>query len=453
MKIKNSKIKKEKKNVTNNIAIKNNKQQIIKQFIDFHYSLTYVIDDFDFKYIYKKVDYPSSFIGFFTKAGSLYETDQEKGIAHLIEHSVFRGSQNYPTDIPKYINSIGGYTNAYTSYDQTVYYIKLPAYNLDKGIDILTDMVLNPLFNEEDVNSEKNIIYHEINMRDDEPMVILFEETMKKIYPSSPIKHPIIGYKETLKKITINQITDFFKYYQNPSNSFFVIVSNKELDEIKNLIKNSLKNKNIKNNGKALSKIDYKLQDITEKELEIKGNVNKAYLLLSYYCPTGLETYKDIEEIYYLSIICSILGGSNYSILNRVLKNELKLADAVSFEYYTTNKIPGIIYFSAITDENKLNNLIEKYNEIVNDPSKYLDNDYFEIIKENMISSNFWTFESPSAQGNLIGSSELFKTYKEAFEYINKINKIKFKDIADITYKYIVNKQPFISKYLPKKQN
>jgi len=453
MKIKNSKIKKENKNVTNNIAIKNNKQQIIKQFIDFHYSLTYVIDDFDFKYIYKKVDYPSSFIGFFTKAGSLYETDQEKGIAHLIEHSVFRGSQNYPTDIPKYINSIGGYTNAYTSYDQTVYYIKLPAYNLDKGIDILTDMVLNPLFNEEDVNSEKNIIYHEINMRDDEPMVILFEETMKKIYPSSPIKHPIIGYKETLKKITINQITDFFKYYQNPSNSFFVIVSNKELDEIKNLIKNSLKNKNIKNNGKALSKIDYKLQDITEKELEIKGNVNKAYLLLSYYCPTGLETYKDIEEIYYLSIICSILGGSNYSILNRVLKNELKLADAVSFEYYTTNKIPGIIYFSAITDENKLNNLIEKYNEIVNDPSKYLDNDYFEIIKENMISSNFWTFESPSAQGNLIGSSELFKTYKEAFEYINKINKIKFKDIADITYKYIVNKQPFISKYLPKKQN
>jgi predicted Zn-dependent peptidase len=146
-----------------------------------------------------------------------------------------------------------------------------------------------------------------------------------------------------------------------------------------------------------------------------------------------------------------MIGGSNYSILNKVLKNELKLADVVSFEYYTTNEIPGIIYFSAITDENKLNNLIEKYNEIINDPSKYLDNNYFEIIKENMISSNFWTFESPSAQGNLIGTSELFKTYKEAFEYINKINKIKFKDITDITYKYIVNKQPFISKYLPKK--
>jgi zinc protease len=451
MEIKNPKTKKQNNNTINNIAIKNNKQQIIKQFIDFHYSLTYVINDFDFKYIYKKVDYPSSFIGFFTRTGSLYETDEEKGIAHLIEHSVFRGSQNYPTDIPKYINSIGGYTNAYTSYDQTVYYIKLPTYNLDKGIDILTDMVLNPLFKEEDVNSEKNIIYHEINMRDDEPMVILFEETLKKIYPLSPIKHPIIGYKETLEKITINQITDFFKYYQNPNNSFFVIVSNKELDEIKNLIKNSLKNKDIKNNGKILSKIDYKLQDITEKELEIKGNVNKAYLLISYYCPTGLETYKDIEEIYYLSIICSILGGSNYSILNRILKNELKLADAVSFEYYTTNEIPGIIYFSAITDENKLNNLIEKYNEIINDPSKYLDNNYFEIIKENMISSNFWTFESPSAQGNLIGTSELFKTYKEAFEYVNKINKIKFKDITDITYKYIVNKQPFISKYLPKK--
>ncbi|MGB9638209.1 MAG: hypothetical protein ACPL1F_02800, partial [bacterium] len=93
----------------------------------------------------------------------------------------------------------------------------------------------------------------------------------------------------------------------------------------------------------------------------------------------------------------------------------------------------------------------EKYNEIINDPNKYLNSNYFEIIKENSISSNFWTFESPSSQGMLIGSSELFKNYKEAYEYINKINKIKFKDLFDITYKYLVNKKPFISKYLPAK--
>ncbi len=439
------------KNKYQNSTTKTKKRDIIKQFIDLHYNLTYIIEEFDFKFIYKKVDYPSSFVGFFTKAGSLYEKEEEKGIAHLIEHSVFRGSQNYPNDIPKYINSLGGYTNAYTSYDQTVYYIKLPTYNLDKGVDVLIDMVLNPLFKEEDVNSEKNIIFHEINMRDDEPMVVLFEETMKKIYPSSPIKHPIIGYKETLEKITTKEIQNFFEYYQSPNNSFFVIVSNKELKEIKNLIKKSIENKKIKTNTQNLNKINYKIEDINEKELEIKGNVNKVYLLASYYCPTATETYKEIEEIYYLSIICSMLGGSNYSILNRVLKNELKLADAVSFEYYTTNEIPGIIYFSAITDENKINNLLEKYDEIINNPNQYLDSNYFEIIKENSISSNFWTFESPSSQGMLIGSSELFKTYKEAYEYVNKLNKIKFQDLFDIAHKYIINKKYFISKYLPQK--
>ncbi|MCX7871480.1 MAG: insulinase family protein [bacterium] len=439
------------KNKAQNLTTKTKKQDIIKQFIDLHYSLTYVIDEFDFKFIYKKVDYPSSFIGFFTRAGSLYEKEEEKGIAHLIEHSVFRGSKNYPSDIPKYINYLGGYTNAYTSYDQTVYYIKLPTYNLDKGLDVLIDMVLNPLFKEEDVNSEKNIIFHEINMRDDEPMVVLFEETMKKIYPSSPIKDPIIGYKETLEKITTKEIREFFEYYQSPNNSFFVIVSNKELDEIKDLIKKSIENKKIKTTKKDLNKVNYKIEDIPKKELEIKGNVNKVYLLVSYYCPTSIETYKEIEEVYYLNIICSMLGGSNYSILNRVLKNELKLADAVSFEYYTTNEIPGIIYFSAITDENKINNLLEKYNEIINEPNQYLDSNYFEVIKENSLSSNFWTFESPASQGMLIGSSELFKTYKEAYEYINKLNKIKFQDLFDIAHKYIINKNPFISKYIPQK--
>ena len=425
------------------------KNQIIREFINLHNNLTYEINDFGFKIIYKKVDYPSSFVGFFTKTGSLYEKDSQKGIAHLIEHTVFRGSKNYPTDIPKYINSIGGYTNAYTSYDQTVYFIKLPSYNLEKGIDILIDMVLNPLFKEEDINSEKNIIYHEINMRDDEPMVILFEETMKKVYPSSPIKHPIIGYKETLEKITPTDITEFFQYYQNPNNSFFVIVSNYELTDIKKIISNIFKNKEIIINDKILNKIEYNIEPIKENELSLKGNVNKTYLLISYYCPTNLEKYKDIEKVYYLNILCSMLGSSNYSILNRILKNDLKLADAVSFEYYTTNYIPGIIYFSAITDESKLNKLIEKYNEIINNLEEYLESNYFEIIKENSISSSFWSFESPSSQGMLIGSSELFTTYKEAFEYIDKINKINFQDVKNIAYEYIITKKPFISKYLP----
>ncbi|MCS7244208.1 MAG: pitrilysin family protein [Candidatus Calescibacterium sp.] len=411
-----------------------NRKKVIQEFIDLQERDTFILD-FPFKVIYKKVNNPISFVALFTKVGSIYEKDEYKGIAHLIEHCIFRGSEKYPENISKIINSMGGYTNAYTSYDQTAYYINLPSTGLYEAIDILWDMVFNPLFRESDVESEKNIIYHEIEMRDDEPMVVLFEETLKKMYISNPIRNPIIGYKETLQNIDKKSITEFYSYYKNPHNSFFVVVTDEDRKKVEKNLAKLFKNVDI-NNKSLVSTYDTG-DYIKTGELKLKGNVSKTYLMISYRAPTLMEKNGDIEKSYYFSLMSYILAGSSYSVFNRILKNEMKLVDAVSFDIYSTNELPGIIYFSAIAESKNIQKIIDEYSKIIRNLKSFIEVEYFNIVKENFYSSAFWNFETSSNQGMLIGSNELFKTYKEAYNYLYKIENIQLSDLYDIFYEYV----------------
>lgn len=421
-----------------------NRKKTIQEFIYLQEKDTHVLA-YPFKVIYKKVNNPISFIAFFTKVGSIYEKDDIKGISHLIEHCVFRGSKNYPSGISKLINNLGGYTNAYTSYDQTVYYINLPTSSLFQAIDILWDMVFNPIFDDEAIESEKNIIYHEIEMRDDEPMVVLFEETLKKMYTKNPIRDPIIGYKETLENITQEHIWDFYSYYKNPNNSFFVIVTDEDLNRVREKLDRVFQNFDY--NHKEFD-LKYDGNDyVAQGRLDLKGNVNKTYLMISYKAPTLTEKYKDIEKSYYLSMASYILAGSSYSILNRILKNDLKIVDTVSFDIYSTNQLPGIIYFAAVLDSKNIQKVIENYSKIIKNLRSYVEISYFDVVKENFYSSTFWNFETSSNQGMLIGSNELFKSYREAYTYLSKIEKIQLKDMYDVFYEYVDPDNFFLSIY------
>ncbi|MFN3995795.1 MAG: insulinase family protein, partial [bacterium] len=163
--------------------------------------------------------------------------------------------------------------------------------------------------------------------------------------------------------------------------------------------------------------------------------------------PNLLEKHKDVEKTYYLSLMCYILAGSSYGIFNRVLKNELKIVDAVNFDVYTTNELPGIIYFSAITESHNIQKIIENYLKIVKNLSSYIELDYFDVVKENFFSSSLWNFETSSNQGMLIGTNELFKTYKEAYTYFYKIDRITFNDMLEVFYEYVDDKNFLLSIY------
>lgn len=162
------------------------------------------------------------------KVGSRYENPKISGISHFLEHVFFKGSQNYPepTSISTLVDSIGGDFNAFTSKEATEYFIKAESKHFATIFDVLSDMVLNPLFKEEEIEKEKGVIIEEINLYQDNPGVQVETELEKEMWPSSQLGCEILGTKETVRNMTRKQIFDYKEKFYVPENILLGISGN-----------------------------------------------------------------------------------------------------------------------------------------------------------------------------------------------------------------------------------
>ncbi len=158
-------------------------------------------------------------------AGSRYERKDNNGIAHFFEHMAFKGSKKYKNsfEISSAIEGIGGLFNAFTSKDHTGYWIKATTEYTHTLLDVLSDMILHPLLDEEEIGREKGVIIEEINMYEDMParkVGDIFEEVM---YKGSPLGYDIAGTKETVNTFNRKTFADYIEKLYHPSNAVVVL--------------------------------------------------------------------------------------------------------------------------------------------------------------------------------------------------------------------------------------
>ncbi|MCB0193159.1 MAG: insulinase family protein [Anaerolineae bacterium] len=159
-------------------------------------------------------------MGVFVKIGSRYETAQHSGISHFIEHMLFKGSKNRPSarEMAEAIEGIGGVSNAYTSPETTVYYVKVAAPQIQVAIDFLIDLVRNPLLTPEDIKKERQVIGEEISMVYDSPdewLDVIIDEV---IWPDHPLGQSVTGTLETLNAIDRTALSEFYDNSYHPHN-------------------------------------------------------------------------------------------------------------------------------------------------------------------------------------------------------------------------------------------
>ncbi len=150
----------------------------------------------------------------FSRVGSRRENNRITGIAHFVEHLVFKGSKNYPTTqhISKALDSVGAEFNAFTSKDYTGFYAKVDKLHIDLAMSILSDMLFNPLYNETEFQREKGVIIEEINMYEDTPMYMTEEYFEEQLYgASSDLGRFIIGTKNSITRMTRQILLIFIK--------------------------------------------------------------------------------------------------------------------------------------------------------------------------------------------------------------------------------------------------
>ncbi len=182
------------------------------------------------------------------KVGSRYETKKVTGVSHFLEHVFFKGSKKYPkpTDISQIVDAIGGDFNASTSKEATEFYIKAEKHHFDLIFDVLSDMVLNPLFKEDELQKEKGVIIEEINQYEDVPASQVENHLERIMWPESTLGWEILGSRQSIKKMKRSAVLKYKNTFYQPSNIILGISGNFNSKEALKKIENTwgkLKNK------------------------------------------------------------------------------------------------------------------------------------------------------------------------------------------------------------------
>ncbi len=288
-------------------------------------------------------------VGIWIKTGTRYETKQNNGIAHFLEHMVFKGTKTRSAlQIAQSLEEVGGTLNAYTSKELTLYYTHALDSHLRKSVSILADLVCRPRIKEHDVDKEKSVVLEEISTIKDTPDELIFDIFQEKLFPNHPIGFPILGSEETVRSFTRRQVVDFWQKYYCPENMLLSAAGNLEHERLVRLAEKYFTFQN------HCQPVDLTPPKSTHHvRYEIKDAVNQSHIC------AGLEGLSYLtEERYQLIALNSYLGGGMSSRLFQVVREKYGLAYTV-YSYADFFRDTGIISFYMGTEKSKHDQAIE----------------------------------------------------------------------------------------------
>lgn len=286
-------------------------------------------------------------LGAWLNIGSRYETLEDNGISHVLEHMAFKGTHKRTAlDISKAIENVGGYLNAYTSRESTAYYARVLKNDSAIAIDIISDILQNSLFQQGDLEKEKQVILQEIGQTLDTPDDIVFDYFQETCFPAQAIGRSILGPQENVQGFTRDDIDRYMKKYYACNNMVFAAAGNICHDDLVKNIQTCFKDFK-KNGDDVCEKAIYKGGDFRQnKKLE------QVHLLLGFEgVPLGHKNYFD------QMILAMILGGGMSSRLFQEIRENRALVYVIS-AYVSPYKDTGVFGIYAGTGEEQIKELV-----------------------------------------------------------------------------------------------
>lgn len=274
--------------------------------------------------------------GIWVKTGSRNEPDELAGITHFLEHMLFKGTENRSSyDIALSMEAVGGYLNAFTSTEYTCYYSRCLDTKLPLALDVLTDMVRNSTFPEEELEKEKKVVLEEMKMYKDSSEDVIFEEFSSQVFNEHPIGRPIIGYEETVSSFTRQHLFDYMEDRYQPSNLLISVAGNVEHEEVVNIVTRLMDQPNEKDTGP----VDQPLKEYQTTQKEISKVIEQTHMILG---RRGLNY--DHPDKYLLLLANTILGGGMSSRLHQNIREKFGYCYSIGTfnQSYTDSGLFGV---------------------------------------------------------------------------------------------------------------
>ena len=375
-----------------------------------------------------------SSVQLWVKTGSIHEGSLlGAGVSHYLEHMLFKGTEKRSgKEISREVQSLGGYINAYTTFDRTVYYIDLPSEHTGEAIDILTDVGFNSTLPEEEVEKERDVILREIDMGMDDPDQRLGRALFETAYRVHPYKYPVIGYKDIFKTITREELLDYYKQRYVPNNMVLVVTGDVKAEEIFTESKEHLA-------GYPRSRLNSifipeELPALAKRSHALSGDVNITRVGLGFSIP-GLHH----EDSPGLSLLAGILGSGSSSIFWERLREELELVHHVDVSTWNPGS-SGLLWISMIVDPDKKEAALKALHELIDELRKGLiEESRLQRAQRQAMVNEINSRKTMSGQASRIGAAEvIIGDLDYPKRHLERLRTITAEDLKELLNLYLV---------------
>lgn len=375
------------------------------------------------------------------RVGSVDEQNGQTGIAHVLEHMMFKGTPQVPSgEFSKRVAAAGGRENAFTSRDYTAYFQTLHKDRLGLALQLEADRMQNLLLSADEFKKEIRVVMEERRWRvDDRPQSVLYERLLAAALNVHPYRNPIIGWMNDLENLTIEDTRAFYERWYAPNNAILVIVGDVSAESVFALAQESFGS--IPAKTLPARKPQEETEPLGIKRLTVKAPAELPMVMMAYRVPRVVTPAEEWEP-YAFDMLEGVLSGNAAARLNRTLVNRDRIATSASAGYDGVGRGPAFFYLNATPIPGKT--VAEAEAALRRELRRILDegvsDEELERVKSQAIAAQIYQRDSMFYQGRLIGSMEAIGlSYRDLDVFVEKLQSVTAAQVQDVVRRYLTD--------------
>jgi zinc protease len=377
---------------------------------------------------------PVASVQAWVETGSIHEGQHlGGGISHLLEHLLFKGTETRSgNEFAQKVQDAGGYINAYTSFERTVYWIDIPAKGVDTALELLSDAIFHSVLPPEEYAKEQEVIRREFAMGHDDPDRVSGIALFASAYHTHPYRHPVIGHLEVFNALTRDQVMAFYKQRYVPNNVFFVVVGDVDANHVREQLEEHCGA--VKRQALPPVYLPAEPPQQGRRDVHTEFATELSRLHMAWHTPAA--THPDTPT---LDVLSMILGHGRSSRLYRRLREEARLVHSIDAWCYSPAE-PGLWGVDAVLDPDKREQVEEEIVRAIEEVRRDgISEAELAKAKRQSLSAQLQSYTTMRGKASELGSNWLLSRNLDfSKEFLNAIQRVTPEDIARVIDTYLV---------------
>lgn len=388
------------------------------------------------------------------RVGSNFEHSGKTGISHMLEHMMFKGTQDLePGEFSKKVAKMGGKENAFTSTDYTAYYQVIGKQHLESVMALESDRMRNIVLTDEEFVKERDVVTEERRWRtEDKPRGKLYEQFKAAAFVNSPAHHPVIGWMADIRSWTADDARNWYKQWYAPNNATLVVVGDVKPKQVLALAKKYYGRYQAEHI--ELPKPQVEVDQQGERRITLKAATKTPSLMIGFHAPT-LVTAKDDEqrkEVFALELLSSILDGDDSARLTKNLVRKQQIVAGAGAGYDGTDRLTTLFTFSATPSEGVATQQVEEaiWQEIKTMQTELVTQQELDRVLAQSEAQYIYHQDSIQAQANVLGSLISVGLPANTLDnWVSELRKVTPEQIKAVANKYLQVDKMTVATLLP----